>query len=156
MSEKSATRGAARIFISGSSEQGFPHLEQAMEVSTVLNSMPLGNFIASSGIPTVPGLEHDERLYTQQQIITAQQKEIVAQYREIRRLRRLVGGMSQELESAASAATESEEDLELDYSAMDAQANVEIRPGVNWKAVPRTTTYSEYFDAPYELDAEER
>lgn len=155
MSEQAATHSGSTILLLGHG-QSLSSPEQAMEISMALRGVSPGGFLGSSGVPTALGLEHAKRLHTQQQVIATQRQIIANQYQEIRRLQQLVNSMPQERESAADATVESEEDLELDYSAMDAQANVEMRPGVNWGAVPRTTTYSEYFDAPYELDAEER
>jgi hypothetical protein len=127
-----------------------------MEISMALRDMSPSAFLGSSGIPTALGLEHAERLHTQQQIIAAQQRIIATQYREITRLQQLVSSMSQALESALNTATEPEEELELDYSAMEAEARLRAPSGVNWKTASRPKSYSEIMDVRYDPDAEER
>ena len=155
MTEKAAVHGESIVFIPGS-KQDFWHSAQMMEASTVLRDMSPKSFRGSSGMPSAPSLRHDERLYTQQQIINVQQQTIATLSQEIRRLQQLVNSMSQELESAANAATESDEDLELDYSDMEAQARLRAPSGVNWKTASTPKSYSEIMDVRYDPDAEER
>lgn len=127
----------------------YPQTDLSMETSVVFGLMPLKGF-PGSGIPTIATLNFlEQRLHILRQTVEAKN-------RHIRELQHLVYGMSRQLETSANSASESEEDLRLDYSTMESQARVEIPSGVNWKAVPRTTTYSELFDTQYELDTEER
>jgi hypothetical protein len=85
-------------------------------------------------------------LFIQQRIISVQQQIIDDQNQEILRLQELVHSLSRE----------SDEDSEPDYSSMEERARVQTPSGVNWRAVPRTTTYSELYEAQDGLDAEER
>jgi len=145
MTDDTVTRGGS---ITEGLGRRYPHTDLSTETSVVYGLMPLKGS-PGSGIPTIATLDLEQRLHTLRQTIEAKNQ-------RIRQLQQLVYGMSRQLESTANSASESEEDLELDYSAMESQARVALRPGVNWKAVPRTTTYSELFDTRHELDAEER
>lgn len=155
MTEKAATHGKSIILFTDPG-QDYPRLGQAMETSTVLHNMAVKGLLGGSVMPTALGLEHDEMLYTQQQIIASQQQIIAVQNQEIRRLQQLVENTPQELASAANAATDSEEDLEPDYSAMEAEARLRAPSGVNWKTASRPKSYSEIMDIRYDPDAEER
>jgi hypothetical protein len=146
MEDEMVTRG-------GSITEGlgldYPHTDLSMETSVIFGLMPLKGF-PGSGIPTIATLDLlEQRLHTLRQTIEVKNQ-------HIRELQQQVYSMSRQLESSANSASESEEDLGLDYSTMESQARVEIPSGVNWKAVPRTTTYSELFGTQYELDVEER
>lgn len=49
-----------------------------------------------------------------------------------------------------------EQDIELDYSAMNARSRIEVPAKVNWKNVSASKrSYSEIFNIKYELDVEE-
>ncbi len=156
MAEKAATHGMGVLQFTNAG-QGYSIIEQMMEASTVLPGLlPAGSVLASSGVPITPGLEHVETLYKQQQTILNQQRTLAAQHREIRRLQRIIASLSQELATASSAAIRAEEDLELDYSGMEAQAHLRAPSGVDWKTASRPKLYSEVMDIRYDPDAEER
>lgn len=145
MADETVTRGGS---ITESLGRGYPYADLSMETSVVFGLMPLKG-LSSSGIPTIATLDLEQRLHNLRQTIEVKNQ-------HIRELQQLAYSMSRQLESTANSVSEPEEDLRLDYGTMESQARVKIRPGVNWTAVPRTTTYSELFDAPYQLDAEER
>lgn len=145
MADETVTRGGS---ITEDLGRDYPHADLSMETSVVFGLMPLKGF-PGSGIPTIATLDLEQRLHTLRQTIEAKNQ-------HIRELQQIVYSMSRQLETNANFALDPEEDLRLDYDTMESQARVKIRPGVNWKAVPRTTTYSELFDTPYQLDAEER
>ncbi len=139
----------------GQTEPFYPYVKNLVEASTVLPNIFSGvEVVGGSDMSAIPPTGWDQRLYIQQQIYM-QQQIIDAQREKIHRLQQQVDSMSQQLESAASMATEQEEDSELDYSTMNARARVEIPQGVNWKAIPKTRTYSELYSSQRELGVDE-
>ncbi len=127
MTERVTTHGASAVFLGVPFGQSYPHLEQIMEASTVLGGVPPTGFIDSSGMPTATGLEYDERLHTQQQIIATQQQVIATQYQEIRRLRQLVDGVSQQLESLEKSEIEEEPEILNLQPISRRRVNAEVR-----------------------------
>ncbi len=129
-------------------EPGYSPSESEGETSVALGERPRARS-APSSTSAAATLDFEQIADAQRQIIEAQNQEIL-------RLRQRVHILTQRLESAANAATDSEENLELDYSAMEADARLRAPSGVNWKTASRPKSYSEIMDIRYDPEAEER
>jgi hypothetical protein len=145
VAEESTTHGANTV-LAANVIHDLLYPEQVRDASTVLDNVSFRGSVGSSGITPVATLDLERRSSIQQRIISAQQRIIDDQNQEILRLQQLVYSLSQE----------SDEDLELDYSSMEAQARLRAPSGVNWKVASTPKSYSEIMDVRYDPDAEER